>query len=195
VTGSALPSLQNGTCETGQIRKAEIKENNEIKIREARANEMADIARLIRDAYQQYERLLSEEAWRFYRSAMSEAGKLDHCELIVAELNGRLAGTVTLYPKTPPSAREEWPRDWAGMRLLAVGPDFRGFGIGRALVVECIQRCRRCGAKTIALHTTAEMAVARRLYERAGFTRVFEYDFQPLTDVRVLAYKLDLEKS
>jgi GNAT superfamily N-acetyltransferase len=174
--------------------EAEIKEKDRIEIRDAHPGEAGDIAALVRDAYQQYERLLSEEAWRFYRSAISEAGKLENSEIITASLNSRLAGTVTLYLSTPPSAREEWPRDWAGIRLLAVSPDYRGHGVGRALVAECIDRCRRHGIKSIALHTTAEMVVARRLYETAGFTRVFEYDCQPLPDVRVIAYNLNLEK-
>jgi ribosomal protein S18 acetylase RimI-like enzyme len=110
----------------------------------------------------------------------------------VADSDGKLAGAVSLYLEMPKTAREEWPADWAGIRMLAVHPRFRGRGIGAQLVQECIARCKNHGAGTIALHTTKEMIVARRLYEAAGFQRMPQFDFQPLPDVRVIAYRLDI---
>ena len=151
-----------------------------------------EIPDLVRDAWQQYKRMLSEEAWRFYLAAISASPDPAEAQVIVAHLEGKLAGTVTLYLKMPASAKEGWPRDWAGMRLLAVHPEYRGHGIGRALVNECISRCRENGPPAIALHTSKEMIVARRIYESAGFRRMPVYDFKPLPDLLILAYRLDL---
>jgi len=170
-----------------------IKEKKKIYIRNAEPGEMEKIAGLVRDAYQQYERTLSEQAWRFYRSAISGAGTLDGSQVIIAEYNGKLAGTVSLYLEMPLSAKETWPGKWAGIRLLAVHPGYRGHGIGHALVEECINRCSRHGSPAIALHSTREMIVARHIYERAGFKRIPEYDFQPLPDVSIMAYTLDIK--
>jgi ribosomal protein S18 acetylase RimI-like enzyme len=118
--------------------------------------------------------------------------RLGAAELIVAELDGELAGTVTFYPEVSESIEPSWPKGWAGLRLLAVHPSCRGRGIGRALVEECLRRCRERGIRTIGLHTTVMMNVARGLYERMGFVRVPEYDFYPRKETVVMAYKLDL---
>ena len=110
-------------------------------------------------------------------------------ELIIAEINNHIAGAVTLYPQ---GSDNGWPEGWAGIRLLAVHPDYRGQGIGRALMEECIRRCRERGTKTLGLHTTELMKVAREMYERMGFKRTHEFDFHPTPDNVVYAYRLDL---
>jgi GNAT superfamily N-acetyltransferase len=167
---------------------------NHLLLREARSNDLDNVSLLIRDAYQQYENLLPLEAWKFYLEDMMDVRKrLSESQLIVAELDGQLAGTVTLYLDAEHSSQEAWPNGWAGIRLLAVHPAYRGRGIGRALMEECIRRCRTQGIATIGLHTTEMMDVARRMYERMGFVRVPGFDFYPRPDVVVMAYRLDLK--
>ena len=55
-------------------------------------------------------------------------------------------------------------------------------------------RCRKRGVRTIGLHTTVIMEVARGMYERMGFVRAPEYDFHPRPEVVVMAYRLDLDR-
>jgi ribosomal protein S18 acetylase RimI-like enzyme len=55
---------------------------------------------------------------------------------------------------------------------------------------ECVRRCRDRGIKTIALHTTEVMEVARGMYERMGFARIPEHDFHPAPGVVVMAYRM-----
>jgi hypothetical protein len=57
---------------------------------------------------------------------------------------------------------------------------------------ECIHRCRERGTKTIGLHTTELMKVARAMHEQIGFERIPEFDFHPAPDTVVCAYRLDL---
>ena len=57
---------------------------------------------------------------------------------------------------------------------------------------ECLRRSRLRGARYLGLHTTELMAVARGMYERMGFVRAPEFDFQPGPGVNVMAYRLDL---
>jgi GNAT superfamily N-acetyltransferase len=153
---------------------------------------MDEVAQLLKSAYQQYEPILHGQWSRYLEDIVDVRGRWGDSQLIVAEDDGRLAGAVTLWLKRGQTTREEWPVDWAGIRLLAVHPDFRGRGIGRLLMEECIHRCRQAGVKTLALHTTTFMEVARRMYERMGFQRVPEYDYHPAPDVTIMAYKLDL---
>lgn len=151
------------------------------------------MSQLVRDAYHEYKNSLPASAWESYlEDIMDVRGRLAVSELIVAEEHGRLVGTVTLYLKGLRSSQEGWPVDWASIRLLAVHPTYRGRGIGRALMEECIRRCREQGIATIGLHTTELMGVARMMYERMGFRRVPEFDFRPAPGVVVMAYRLDL---
>ncbi len=167
--------------------------NSGLQIRNALTDEMDEVAQLLKNSYQQYEKSVPSDVWASYADdIMNVRGRLNDAELLVAELDGRLAGSVTLYLKAPESSEEGWPAGWAGVRLLGVHPAYRGRGIGRALMEECILRCRRQGIRTIALHTTIIMDVARRMYERMGFVRAAEFDFHPRPGVTVMAYRLDL---
>jgi GNAT superfamily N-acetyltransferase len=66
----------------------------------------------------------------------------------------------------------------SGIRLLGVDPRFRGAGVGKALTNACIQLARDAGHREVILHTTAPMQVAWKMYERLGFVRAEELDFQ-----------------
>ncbi len=163
------------------------------RIRDARVEELDQVAVLMRDAYQEYQASFPPEVWEGYaRDIMDVRSRLDTSELIVAEHAGGLVGAVTFYPNASPSEQGGWPPGWTGVRLLAVHPDARGLGIGRALMDECLRRSRLRAAGALGLHTTELMAVARGMYERMGFVRVPEFDFQPGPGVNVMGYRLDL---
>jgi GNAT superfamily N-acetyltransferase len=165
-----------------------------ILLREARSDELDNLSLLIRDASQQYRDFLPPAVWKIYvEDIMDVRGRLDESQLIVAELDGHLAGTVTLYLDASRSSQEGLPRGWAGIRLLAVHPVYRSRGIGRVLMEECIRRCRDQGIASIGLHTTEMMDVARRMYEKMGFVRIPEFDVYPGPGVFVMAYRLDLK--
>ena len=164
-----------------------------LRIRDAGSEELDQVALLIRDAYVEYQASFPPEVWEGYaRDIMDVRSRLDTSELIVAEHAGGVVGAVTFYPNASPSEQGEWPPGWTGVRLLAVHPDARGLGIGRALMDECLRRSRQRGAGTLGLHTTELMAVARGMYERMGFVRMPEFDFHPAPGVVVIAYRLDL---
>ena len=66
-------------------------------------------------------------------SALSETG-----EVIVAECHGRLAGGVAYIGPNVAKA-PFFNRQWPVVRMLVVGPDFRGKRIGHTLTAECIK--------------------------------------------------------
>ena len=68
-------------------------------------------------------------------------------------------------------------RNASGIRLLAVDPEFRGGGAGRALTEACIALARKRGHSQVILHTTQAMQVAWAMYERLGFRRSEDLDF------------------
>jgi len=167
--------------------------NTNMLIRNARPDELDDVSLLLKNAYKQYETIIRPEAWKPYlEDIMDVQSRLSKSELIVAELDHRLAGCVTLYLDGSRSFPEAWPRGWAVVRLLAVHPEYRGKGIGHALMEECVRRCRQAGISSIGLHTTQAMDIARQMYERMGFVRLPESDFHPAPGVTVMAYSLQL---
>ncbi len=169
--------------------------NNEIiLIRDAHLDELVKISLLLKEAYQQYENMLPTDAWNYYmEDIMNVRSRLNESQLIVAELRKQLVGTVKLYLNTHRLEKQRWPRGWAGIRLLAVHPSYRAHGIGRALMEECLRRCRKGGIITVGLHTTEIMDVARRMYERMGYIRVPKFDICPRPGVVIMAYRLDLK--
>ena len=161
-------------------------------MRDARDDELDQVASLMRDAYSEYQSHFPPDTWERYAANIMEVrSRLDVSELVVAERHGRVVGAVTLYPNVV-NAEQDWPAGWAGVRLLAVHPDARGQGIGRVLMDECLRRSRKRRSATVGLHTSDIMRVARGLYERMGFVRAPEFDFRTGSNWVVMAYRLDL---
>lgn len=168
-----------------------------LTIRDARTDELDDVVQILHLAYEEHIPSplpqTHAHAWHAYWQDIGDVhNRLPYTELIVAELDGKMVGTVTFYPDGARAQGNGWPPGWTGIRLLAVAPDARGQGIGRALTEECLKRARRHNASVIALHTNDWMQVARGMYERMGFQRVPEHDFHPLPDLTVLAYRLTI---
>lgn len=79
----------------------------------------------------------------------------------------------------------------AGIRLLAVRSDWRGAGIGKELTRFCIERARTLGKSKVILHTTRFMQTAWSMYERMGFVRYPDIDFEQQS-LPVYGFKLQL---
>jgi GNAT superfamily N-acetyltransferase len=113
-------------------------------------------------------------------SALSTSG-----ELIVAELESKLAGAVAYFGPNSQKAAF-FDQRWPIIRMLVVDPAFRGKGIGRALSDACIARAERDGSPIIALHTSPIMSVALPMYLRMGFVKA--YDAPPIFGVAYAVY-------
>jgi ribosomal protein S18 acetylase RimI-like enzyme len=168
-------------------------------IRDARPDERAAISELTERAYAQYATIMSPTAWAALEQAMrtglaSQERGDPGITRIVAEQAGILVGSVLLYAPAsdaydgaaPPAAHPE-------IRLLAVANELRGHGVGDALLRECVRRARGMGARELGLHTSHSMQAAKRMYERMGFVRAPEHDFQPPGAELVEAFRLRLD--
>ncbi|HEY1016544.1 MAG TPA: GNAT family N-acetyltransferase [Herpetosiphonaceae bacterium] len=170
--------------------------SDELIIREARPEDRAAVLEATLAAYEQYaERMPHWESYqRHLRSLLG--GDVAPGVCIVAELGGAIAGSVLLYPASArvyavESANGPWPE----LRLLAVAPAARGRGVGAALLEECVRRARADGEAYLGLHTEDMMAVAQQMYQRRGFARVPEKDFEPAPGVHVKGYRLPLDEN
>ena len=94
----------------------------------------------------------------------------------MVEADGRIRGFGAFYPDASVQGLG-WPPGWAGGRALAVHPDARGHGVARALLAACERLARESGAPVFAFHTASFMTGAIALYERLGYRRAPEFDF------------------
>jgi acetyltransferase len=84
--------------------------------------------------------------------------------LLAAHMEGRLAGTVQLAPAAKANARHR-----AEVQKLLVLREFRGRGIGRALMQRVEEEARALGRWLLVLDTATD--AAERLYRRLGYDR------------------------
>lgn len=160
-----------------------------IQIRDARPEEYDDLLALVMAAYGEFEGLVSADY--NFRDDVVRLMNDEHTEVIVAEVGGSPAGTITFFPEGG-YYDEKVPSDWACLRTLAVLPTARGQGVGRALMEECLSRARSLGRTRMLLHTLPFMSAAIALHESLGFSRAPELDIRYLPDLSFLAYLLDL---
>jgi len=86
---------------------------------------------------------------------------------LVAEDRGRVVGYVSAVIR----------RDGTGHVVsICVDPDYRGRGIGKALMNEILKKLRESGVCRVRLEVRVSNEVARRLYERLGFKVVDRID-------------------
>jgi ribosomal protein S18 acetylase RimI-like enzyme len=180
---------------------------SDVRVRDARTEELDELARLLAEVYGAFRTHLPADAWKRYIGEIVDVrSRLGESELIVAEHAGRLIGTIGRYPDASHSAIERWPDGWASIRTLGVRAEARRRGIGTALARECARRAQARGAKAIGLHTAAHMGEATRLYQRLGFRRAPEFDVEigemftgrslpPAESWWAQAYRLDLEEA
>ena len=90
---------------------------------------------------------------------------------------GALIGMIILVP--PGAAVRQVARDGeAEVHLLAVHPDARKGGVGRALVTELLGLAAARGFAQLLLSTQDSMLAAHALYESTGFARIPERDWE-----------------
>lgn len=80
----------------------------------------------------------------------------------VARVNGEFAASAAIDGRT---AESEGVR----LRWFIVEPRFQGRGIGRTLLGEAVEFCRKAGCRKAYLWTFEGLHVARALYEEHGF--------------------------
>ncbi|MFD9703663.1 GNAT family N-acetyltransferase [Lentzea sp. NPDC059081] len=134
------------------------------------------------NAHDDYARTLADATSRF-RDA----------EVLVAadDETGEVLGSVTVVHPGTPYAEISRPGELE-FRMLSVSPEARGRGVGETLVRAVIDRARAEGADGLVLSSSEKMLAAHRLYQRLGFTRLPDRDWQPLPGLQLLAYAYGL---
>ncbi|WP_455356008.1 GNAT family N-acetyltransferase [Streptomyces sp. SYSU K217416] len=164
----------------------------DITIREARPEEYEELGEITAQAYLGDGLLDFGEDDDYLHVLRNVARRARDAEVLVAVREGKLLGSVTFAP--PGSAWADIAREGeTEFRMLAVARAGRGRGAGEALVRACIERARAIdGVGRLVLSTTPAMRGAHRIYERLGFVRTPERDWEPIPDLPLLTYELEL---
>jgi ribosomal protein S18 acetylase RimI-like enzyme len=83
--------------------------------------------------------------------------------VLIARVDGRIAGSLTLAMFRIPTGLRAWIED------VVVDGDARGNGVGEALNLRAIEEARKRGAVTVDLTSRPSREAANRLYQRLGF--------------------------
>lgn len=157
-------------------------------IRDAHQDEFAEIGEIRVTAYRA-DGFLSPDSR--YAPRLRELGSDGSGPVLVAADEDMIAGTVMLQLWPDSGELLRGPAE-AEIRALAVRPEARGRGVGRALVAAVIERAASLGVSHLLLLTQPDMKIAHRIYEEAGFARLPDRDVSPEPGVDLLAYDLNL---
>lgn len=83
--------------------------------------------------------------------------------LLLARLDGRIVGSLTLALFRLPSGMRAWIED------VVVDGEARGHGVGEALNRAALDEAKARGARTVDLTSRPSREAANRLYQRLGF--------------------------
>jgi GNAT superfamily N-acetyltransferase len=146
-------------------------------VRAAGLREQAVVTDLLLRANRDYRKVLPARLFDAYMHDLRAlAADWSDKDFLIAETDGALLSAVAFY-RDASSQGHGMPREWAGLRALAVDPEARGRGVGRQLAEACVLRAWRIGRQVLALHSAEFQEVARKLYHSMGFQRCPQYDF------------------
>jgi GNAT superfamily N-acetyltransferase len=169
-----------------------------MQIRLIRLDECAALGQITLRAYLDLDR---RESLGPYENELLDvaARQLDSEVYVAVDLEGHLMGGVTYVPGPERAMSEFEDLDAAGIRMLAVDPQYQGLGAGHALVETCIARARLQHRRRIILHSTPVMTSAQAIYKRLGFEPFPELDvwfagdpYSPSDPLHLIAYTLSL---
>lgn len=138
-----------------------------LKFRTATRADLPEIVRMLADDFLGATRERDEDPLpESYVKAFEEIETDKNNELIVAEIDGAVVGTLQLT-MTPSISFQGGRR--ATVESVRVDAKYRGRGIGRELMLFAIDRARDQNCVSMQLTTNAERADAHRFYENLGF--------------------------
>lgn len=166
-----------------------------LEIRRIRPDEHEAVGNLIVAGYAHHDYLTMPDGSfdEDYAAMLRASAQRDtEAELWLAAEDNRILGCVTWCPVGSPY-RELAVKDTQGeFRGLAVAPQARGRGAGRALVEHCLNLARGERLEEVVLCSLPEMKPAHHLYESLGFGRRPELDWSPVEGVTLWGFSIRL---
>ena len=154
-----------------------------------RSDSIPEITELLHEAYSELARM----GFRYVATHQSEdvtARRLERGFPLIAEMDGRMVGTITLYPSRPDHPVEWYRRpDVCHFGQFGVRPNLQRQGIGLELLRAAEASARARGAVEIACDTAEGATHLRAWYEREGYRFVQMMDWPATNYVSVVLSK------
>lgn len=166
----------------------------ELNVRDATVGERAQVAEVTRRAYAEFAQHSDPVVWASYQASTRKVLlEDDESRRLVATVDDRIVATVLHCAPREGTVSKVW-NPFPEMRLLAVLPQYRNRHLGALLITTCESRARDDGFAAITLHTTALMQTAKSMYERRGYLRSPDLDFEPAPGFVVWGYTKQLSR-
>lgn len=138
-----------------------------VRIRPARPADYQRIAALTVAAYVSGGHMQAEDG--YLQHLRRVADRAERAQLLVAQADGEVAGSVTVTDFDGDYAEVSRPGEME-FRMLATSPEHQGLGIARRLVRHVVAQAQaRAEISAVTLCSLASMTVAHRLYGSEGF--------------------------
>ena len=147
-----------------------------LEVRLVRHDEIATVRNLVREAYAGDFELSA--AYLAEIESVAERARAAEVWVAADTATGVLLGTVTTPhadARLSPVAQDD---DELDFRFLGVSAAARGRGVGETLVRHVLALAASRGIRRVVLNTGPEMLAAQRLYERLGFGRLREREYE-----------------
>ena len=139
------------------------------------------------------ERVYRRGGWgseRYSRALLDGRSRIEDAIVLVATVDEAIVGTVTVaLPETTMAHMAH--ADEVEVRMLAVDEAARGRGIANLLMEECETLAKAQGVKGVVLCTEPDMYAAHRLYQRRGYVRQPDRDWE-VDGTPLMAYRLQV---
>ncbi|MEV0154434.1 GNAT family N-acetyltransferase [Micromonospora sp. NPDC050686] len=163
-----------------------------LTVRPADPADFPAVARLTVAAYEADGQLKDENSYAGVLADVAARATAGEVLVAVDDATGAVLGSVLFVLPGTPYAELSGPGE-AEFRMLAVDPAAQGRGAGVALARACLDRAAELGATAVMICVRDGMAArAHRLYERLGFVRIPEKDWEPVPGIRLLGLRREL---
>ncbi|MDQ6481464.1 GNAT family N-acetyltransferase [Dyadobacter sp. LHD-138] len=136
-----------------------------IEIREIQPSDDAELALVIRQTLKEFK---ADKPGTVYYDAstdhLSELFTVANSVYFVAIQDGKVLGGAGIFPT------DGLPEDTLELVKMYLLPEARGQGLGKTLILKCIEEARNKGFKRIYLETMAALEKAVKAYEKLGFS-------------------------
>ena len=141
----------------------------EIEIRKIQERDNEKLAGIIRKTLKEFK--ADKPGTVYYDEStdrLSELFQADKSVYYVALLDGELAGGAGIFPT------EGLPANTVELVKMYLKPEARGLGLGKTLILKCIETAIENGYSRIYLETMAELGKAVQTYVHLGFEQLAE---------------------
>jgi GNAT superfamily N-acetyltransferase len=161
-------------------------------IRPAMPNDLPKIIQLIAEVVPAMTALGNFQWDSHYPNADTFTNDIDKNQLWIAEIKDQIAGiTAITTDQEPEYIKVGWDISERAIvtHRLAVSPQYRGLGIGTALLHQAEQEALRRGIKTLRIDTNTSNQATQKLFPKLGYVFAGEIDLGFRPGLRFCCYE------